>query len=75
MSLDIFSELIPDYNIFSYKLENYASTSGIIYSPSYIVNGIEWRLKIYPKGNGIAKDKYVSVFVEMTKAFINQNKY
>ena len=39
------------------------------------MNGVEWRLKIYPKGNGVAKGKYLSVFVEMSKADKNQKKY
>lgn len=38
-------------------------------------NGIEWRLKIYPKGNGGGKDTHMSVFLEMTKAFSSGNKY
>jgi hypothetical protein len=39
------------------------NNGGIIYSDSYLLNGCEWRLKIYPKGNGVAKGKYLSVFV------------
>jgi tripartite motif-containing protein 37 len=36
---------------------------------------VEWRLKVYPKGNGLAREKYLSVFVEMSKALGAQNKY
>jgi tripartite motif-containing protein 37 len=36
---------------------------------------VEWRLKVYPKGNGLAREKYLSVFVEMSKALGVQNKY
>lgn len=39
------------------------------------MNGVEWRLKIYPHGNGLARDKYISVFVEMAKGLVNENKY
>ena len=39
------------------------------------MNGVEWRLKIYPKGNGLAREKYLSLFVEMSKGFTGQNKY
>jgi len=39
------------------------------------MNGVEWRLKIYPRGNGLARDKYISVFVEMAKGLVNENKY
>jgi tripartite motif-containing protein 37 len=61
--IDTLSELIPEYTIFTFKLNNFTNASGIVYSPSFLVNGIEWRLKIYPKGNGVAKDKFLSVFV------------
>ena len=30
---------------------------------------------MYPKGNGLAREKYLSVFVEMSKALGAQNKY
>jgi hypothetical protein len=29
-------------------------------------SGLTWRLKVYPNGNGVARDKYLSVFVELT---------
>lgn len=48
---------------------------GIVYSDPYISNGIEWRMKIYPRGNGAAKETHLSVFLEMTTAFVNGNKY
>jgi tripartite motif-containing protein 37 len=48
---------------------------GIVYSDSFVLNGVEWRLKIYPRGNGVAKGKYLSVFVEMSKAERSQKKY
>jgi tripartite motif-containing protein 37 len=32
-------------------------------------------LKVYPKGNGLAREKYLSVFVEMSKALGTQSKY
>ena len=46
-----------------------------MYSDPYFLNGIEWRLKIYPKGNGMAKETHMSVFLEMTKGYVNENKY
>lgn len=57
-------------------LKDYESLGdGIIYSVPFTNNGIEWRLKIYPKGNGSAKNTHMSVFLEMTKAFTSGNKY
>ena len=46
-----------------------------MYSEGKFLNGVEWRLKIYPRGNGLARDKFISVFVEMTKGVASQNKY
>jgi hypothetical protein len=31
------------------------------------LNGVLWRLKVYPNGNGVAKNNYLSVFLEMQK--------
>lgn len=39
----------------------------MIYSFSENLNGVYWRLKIYPHGNGKAKDKWLSVFLEMSQ--------
>lgn len=36
---------------------------------------MEWRLKIYPKGNGGAKNTHLSVFLELSKGYENENKY
>jgi hypothetical protein len=36
---------------------------------------MEWKLKIYPKGNGQAKDTHMSVFLELTKAFTSGCEY
>lgn len=56
-------------------MENFSGRSGIVYSEGKVINGVEWRLKVYPKGNGLAREKYLSVFVEMSKALGAQNKY
>jgi len=39
----------------------------IVYSDVLKINGIVWRIKVYPKGNGVAKDHYLSVFLEMVQ--------
>jgi hypothetical protein len=36
---------------------------------------MEWRLKIYPRGNGGAKNTHLSVFLELSKGYENENKY
>lgn len=37
-----------------------------IYSIPIGCNGVSWRLKVYPNGNGIVRDRYLSVFLELT---------
>lgn len=37
-----------------------------IYSLPIGCNGVSWRLKVYPNGNGIVKERYLSVFLELT---------
>jgi hypothetical protein len=62
--------LVPKFHKFSYVLENYSQLGeGIIYSPPEVVNGLEWRLKVYPRGNGVAKGTHLSVFLELSKGF------
>ena len=55
---------MPRYEAFKYTMQKYLlSHEGITYSEPYSINGIEWRLKIYPRGNGVAKDTHISVFL------------
>jgi hypothetical protein len=69
-------EIVPRYNEFDYILKDYRSLEdGIVYSDVYHLNGIEWRLKIYPHGNGLVKETHLSVFLEMSKGFESENKY
>jgi len=44
-------------------------TESIVYSDPYEINGMDWRLKIYPKGNGLAKNTHISVFLELSKGY------
>lgn len=37
-----------------------------LYSLPIGCNGVSWRLKVYPNGNGIVKERYLSVFLELT---------
>ena len=57
-------ELVPKFHKFTYELTSYSQLGeGIVYSDPEELNGIEWRLKIYPRGNGIAKSTHLSVFL------------
>jgi len=37
-----------------------------VYSLPIDCSGVSWRLKVYPNGNGIVRDRYLSVFLELT---------
>jgi hypothetical protein len=67
---------VPKYHKFGYKLVSYSQLGeAIVYSEPCEVNGIEWRLKTYPKGNGVAKGTHLSVFLELSRGYENENKY
>jgi tripartite motif-containing protein 37 len=50
-------------------------THEVIYSEPLIANGLTWRLKVYPNGNGIAKGNYLSIFLEMVAGLAEISKY
>jgi hypothetical protein len=39
------------------------------YSDSLTVNGLSWRIKIYPNGIGESKGTYMAAFLELSKGF------
>lgn len=47
----------------------------VVYSEPLMFNGLTWRLKVYPNGNGIAKGNYISIFLEMLKGLSETSKY
>merc|ERR1712168_318622 len=46
-----------------------------VYSPPLNVNGLSWRLKVYPDGNGVVRGNYLSVFLELTAGLPETSKY
>jgi tripartite motif-containing protein 37 len=46
-----------------------------IYSPPLNVNGLSWRLKVYPDGNGVVRGNYLSVFLELSAGLSETSKY
>lgn len=48
-------ELVPEYSVWDYSLTEYSKRNGIVYSEEKSMNGVEWRLKVYPHGNGLAR--------------------
>lgn len=46
-----------------------------VYSNPLQVNGLNWRLKVYPYGNGAVRSEYLSVFLELTTGYPETSKY
>ena len=46
-----------------------------MYSPPLHVNGLSWRLKVYPDGNGVVRGNYLSVFLELSAGLPETSKY
>ena len=46
-----------------------------MYSPPLNVNGLSWRLKVYPDGNGVVRGNYLSVFLELSAGLPETSKY
>ena len=65
--LEFTSEIAPTYESTFFELRNFSNyvTDAIVYSPCMMHNGIKWRLKVYPHGNGNARGMFLSVFLEM----------
>lgn len=65
------SEISPPYESTIFTIKDYrkllisTTSKDIIYSNELITNGLVWRLKIYPNGNGVAKGEYISIFLEL----------
>lgn len=72
---DFVCELVPPFESGSFTLRRYSAlreaglgeTTEALYSQQLVSSsGLVWRLKVYPNGNGVARDTYLSVFVELT---------
>ncbi|CAH8626118.1 unnamed protein product [Heterobilharzia americana] len=46
-----------------------------VYSQPLHVNGLSWRLKVYPDGNGVVRGNYLSVFLELSAGLLEASKY
>ena len=78
MSADFPSELVPNYEASTFIIRDFTRirhTHEVVYSEPLIFNGLTWRLKVYPNGNGIAKGNYISIFLEMLKGLSEPSKY
>ena len=62
------SEITPSYESSRFDILEYRKVSvskEVIYSNELVTNGLIWKLKIYPNGNGVAKNEYISIFLEL----------
>ena len=60
------SELVPNYESSTFIIRDFdriRHSHEVVYSEPLIFNGLTWRLKVYPNGNGIAKGNYISIFL------------
>lgn len=75
---DFSSELVPPYDTCTFLIERFSflQLEGLaVYSKSLLVNGLCWRLKVYPCGNGPARGEYLSVFLELSSGPPGSSKY
>ena len=77
LSSEIPNSIIPSYETAIFQVENFEkiNNSEVIYSPELIINGLKWRLKLYPKGNASSKNEYLSIFLELIGKVPEVSKY
>lgn len=51
------------------------NSNEVLYSEDLKTNGLIWRLKVYPFGNGAIKGEFVSVFLELRDGLMESSKY
>ena len=72
------SEIVPQYDEKTFTMSQFSglqAKADPVYSPPLHVNGLSWRLKVYPDGNGVVRGNYLSVFLELSAGLPETNKY
>ena len=75
---DYISEIVPSYDTSTFQINNFSQfqlKADPIYSPALVINGLSWRLKVYPDGNGVVRGNYLSVFLELSAGLTEASKY
>ncbi|CAF1442576.1 unnamed protein product [Adineta ricciae] len=75
---DFPSEIVPQYDSSTFVITTFSilrHNVDPIYSQPLHVNGLTWRLKVYPDGNGTVRGTYLSVFLELTNGLNEPSKY
>lgn len=73
-----FSEIVPGYDSATFAMQNFTQLqlkADPVYSAPLHVNGLCWRLKVYPDGNGVVRGNYLSVFLELSAGLPETSKY
>lgn len=74
----VFSELVPIYDSSTFVIQKFSQLrlkADAFYSEPLKVNGLSWRLKVYPDGNGVVRGSYLSVFLELSEGPPETAKY
>lgn len=75
---DFTSEIVPQYDSSTFQINNFSQSqlkADPVYSPPLSINGLSWRLKVYPDGNGVVRGNYLSVFLELSAGLSETSKY
>ena len=75
---DFTSEIVPQYDSSTFQINNFSQSqlkADPVYSPPLNINGLSWRLKVYPDGNGVVRGNYLSVFLELSAGLSETSKY
>ncbi|XP_057658821.1 E3 ubiquitin-protein ligase TRIM37-like [Diorhabda carinulata] len=75
---DFHSEIVPAYDSCTFVMHSFSRwqrKADPIYSTPLHCNGLCWRLKVYPDGNGVVRGNYLSVFLELSAGYPETSKY
>ncbi|XP_052797525.1 LOW QUALITY PROTEIN: E3 ubiquitin-protein ligase TRIM37-like [Mya arenaria] len=75
---DFTSEIVPPYDSSTFVMNSFSALqqrADPVYSQPLQVNGLSWRLKVYPDGNGVVRGNYLSVFLELSAGLPETSKY
>ncbi|EAT35401.1 AAEL012435-PA [Aedes aegypti] len=72
VAADFISEIVPAYDTGVFIMQNFTKLqkkAEPVYSNPLYVNGLCWRLKVYPGGNGAMRKEYLCVYLELTVGY------
>ncbi|XP_050304969.1 E3 ubiquitin-protein ligase TRIM37-like isoform X2 [Anthonomus grandis grandis] len=75
---DFHSEIVPAYSSSTFVMHGFSQLqrkADPVYSTPLHCNGLCWRLKVYPDGNGVVRGNYLSVFLELSAGYPEPSKY